>query len=197
MNKQNRTGIEAFDERTDQIMPVRMKDGCDSDIFITLAKPEDLADIVAIYNENITSKIATADLQPIKVIERQDWFDQHLNNPARPIYVIKNRAGELMAWGSFSDYKSRFAYHISSEISIYVSHKYHRRKLASLLLKWMLEQAPKLGIHNVIALIFAHNKPSINLFQRFDFETWGRLPKVCDMGDFLADVIIMGKQNNG
>ncbi|WP_455229218.1 N-acetyltransferase family protein, partial [Kingella denitrificans] len=53
--------------------------------------------------------------------------------------------------------------------------------------------APDLGIRNVLAVIFAHNAASLHLFERFGFETWGRLPAVCEMKSQTADVLILGK----
>lgn len=54
-------------------------------------------------------------------------------------------------------------------------------------------QAPSLGICNVIALVFAHNQPSLGLFRKLGFEQWGYMPKVCDMQGFIADVVMLGK----
>lgn len=66
--------------------------------------------------------------------------------------------------------------------------------VGKILLRHMLERAPSLGIRNVIALVFGHNYPSLNLFHRFGFEEWGRLPQVCDLDTMLADVVILGKR---
>lgn len=160
---------------------------------IRLAEPADLPDIVAIYNQSIAGKASTADLTPVTVADRQAWFEEHLSQPNRPIYVVTNTEGVIMAWGSFSDVKNRIAYHISSEISIYVATQYQGLGLGRLLLQWMLTQAPQLGIQNILALIFGHNKPSLALFEKFGFEPWGRFPKVCDMQGFTADLVILGK----
>lgn len=160
---------------------------------IRLAEPSDLPDIVSIYNQSIAGKAATADLTPVTIADRQQWFDEHLTRPNRPIYVVTNTEGVIMAWGSFSDVKNRIAYHISSEISIYVATQYQGLGLGSLLLQWMLTQAPQLGIQNILALIFGHNEASLALFQKFGFEPWGRFPKVCDMQGFTADLVILGK----
>ncbi|SUD91382.1 GNAT family N-acetyltransferase [Psychrobacter phenylpyruvicus] len=160
---------------------------------IRLAEPSDLPDIVTIYNQSIAGKASTADLEPVTIADRQDWFDEHLTRPNRPIYVVTNTEGVIMAWGSFSDVKNRIAYHISSEISIYVAAQFQGLGLGSLLLQWMLTQAPQLGIQNILALIFGHNEPSLALFQKFGFEFWGRFPKVCDMQGFTADLVILGK----
>lgn len=169
------------------------RDSQDQVCNIQLAKSTDLAKIVEIYNQSIAGKASTADLTPVTIADRQAWFDEHLTKPNRPLYVMTNEAGELMAWGSFGEVKNRLAYHISSEISIYVDSQYQGLGLGSILLQWMLQQAPKLGIQNILALIFGHNKPSLALFTKYGFESWGRLPNVCDMQDFTADIVILGK----
>lgn len=165
------------------------------------AGPNDLSAILAIYNQSIAGKQATANLTAVTVAERKAWFDEHLTTATRPIYVVTainqleqtNAAATIVAWGSFSDLYARTAYHISSEISIYLHQDYHGKGLGSLLTRWMLTQAPSLGLHNVVALIFAHNKPSLALFTKMGFEQWGYMPKVCDMDGFIADVVMLGK----
>ena len=155
----------------------------------------DLTAILDVYNQSIAGKQATANLAPVTIAERADWFEVHMTNPKRPIYVVKTQQGEsstLVAWGSFSDLYARTAYHISSEISIYLHQEYHRKGLGRLLTQWMLTQAPSLGIRNVVALIFAHNAPSLGLFRKLGFEQWGYMPQVCDMQGFIADVVMLG-----
>lgn len=152
----------------------------------------DLPAIVAIYNSAIPGRQATADLQPVSTQSRQAWFDAHGGN--RPLYVVENTAGQVLAWGSFSDYYPRHAYRISAEISIYVHQDARGSGLGRQLAEYMCAQAPALGIRNIIAVIFAHNTPSIRLFSSLGFSEWGRLPQVCDMETFVADVVILGKR---
>ena len=162
------------------------------------ANSHDLAAVLDIYNQSIAGKQATANLTPVTRTERRDWFHEHIANRKRPIYVVKTGLSEssstLVAWGSFSDLYARTAYHISSEISIYLHQDYQCQGLGSLLIQWMLTQAPHLGIHNVVALIFAHNQPSLGLFRKLGFEQWGYMPQVCDMQGFIADVVMLGKK---
>ncbi len=174
---------------------------------------DDLAAILAIYNQSIASKQATANLAEVSCEERADWFGEHINNPQRPIYVVKTNShntadsqstdkqitnerdtdiATIVAWGSFSDLYARTAYHISSEISIYLHRDYHGQGLGGLLTRWMLTQAPTLGICNIVALIFAHNQPSLGLFNKLGFTQWGYMPQVCDMDGFIADVVMLG-----
>lgn len=159
---------------------------------ISQAVRQDLPAIVAIYNSTIESRRATADLAPVSVREREAWFDAHGGD--RPLYVLKNRMDEVLAWGSFSDYYPRRAYHISAEISIYVRHDMRGAGMGRILLQNMLERAPSLGIRNVLAVVFGHNHTSLKLFHAMGFQEWGRLPQVCDLETFAADVVILGKK---
>ncbi len=163
---------------------------------ITLAQASDLPEIVAIYNSTVASRRVTADLEPVSVASRQAWFEAH-QVPNRPIYVMKNDENQIIAWGSFSDYYTRPAYHISVEISLYVHESMRGQGIGQILLAEMLERAPALGIRNVVGVIFGHNQASIALFQSMGFVEWGRLPEMCELDGQLADVVLLGKKING
>lgn len=156
------------------------------------AQADDLPAIVAIYNSTIASRRATADLQPVTVAERRAWFDTHGNK--RPLYVVENDVQQVVAWGSFSDYYPRAAYRICAEISLYIDPQYRGAGLGRQLLDAMTARAPALGIQRLVAVIFAHNTPSVRLFERAGFEHWGRLPQVCDLDGQLADIVLLGKK---
>lgn len=161
---------------------------------ISLATLDDLPQIVEIYNSTIASRQATADLSPVNVASRLAWFEQH-QQANRPLYVLKNQHdNDVLAWACFSDYYPRDAYQITAEISLYVRHDKRGLGTGKDLLSYMLMKAPNLGIKNVIGVIFAHNHASLHLFGKFGFEEWGRLPEVCDMGNMVADVVILGKK---
>ena len=186
------------------IPPILSKYNLNDSFVVERASQNDLSEILAIYNQSIAGKQATANLTHVTCEEREAWFDEHLNSATRPIYVVRAvaTAGEsaeqtasalIVAWGSYSDLYARMAYHISSEISIYLHQDYHGQGLGSSLIRWMMTQAPSLGINNIVALVFAHNQPSLGLFRKFGFEQWGYMPKVCDMEGFVADVVMLGK----
>ena len=196
-----------YDNGYDSRQPTSEVYNLNERFIVQLADKEDLPAILAIYNQSIAGKQATANLTPVSCEERRDWFEEHVNNATRPIYIVRaveeaeivdgggkgQTVSPIVAWGSFSDLYARPAYHISTEISIYLHQDYHGQGLGSLLTRWMLTQAPSLGIHNVVALIFAHNQPSLGLFRKLGFEQWGYMPKVCDMQGFIADVVMLGK----
>ncbi len=161
---------------------------------IRLAAIDDLPRIVEIYNQSIAGKQATADLQPVSVADRQAWFDAHTGN--RPLVVAQNSLDEIVGWGSLSDLYARPAYHISTEISIYVAEEAKGQGVGKALVNYLIEVAPSCGVQQVVALIFAHNSPSLAMFDRLGFESWGKFKQVCDMKDFMADVVILGKSVN-
>lgn len=169
---------------------------------IRLAAIDDLPRIVEIYNQSIAGKQATADLQPVSVADRQAWFDTHTGN--RPLVVAQTRSetssqtslGEIVGWGSLSNLYARPAYHISTEISIYVAEEAKGQGVGKALVNYLIEVAPSCGVQQVVALIFAHNTPSLAMFEKLGFEPWGKFKQVCDMQGFIADVVILGKSVN-
>ena len=102
--------------------------------------------------------------------------------------------GEILAWGSLSDYHPREGYRITAEISVYVAPEARGKRLGGRLVNFILENTPKFGVKNVVALIFSSNAASLNLFAKFGFAHWGELPEVCDMGSKIESLTILGKK---
>ena len=150
----------------------------------------DLTAILAIYNEAIPSRMATADLVPQSLEARAAWFERR-DRSRRPVLVLED-AGEVVAWGSFSDFKERAAYAPTAEISIYVAGRAAGRGLGRRMLEALLARAPSCGIDRVLAICFAHNEASLRLFRSRGFVEWGRLPEACDMMGTRRDILILG-----
>ncbi|MGO2012369.1 MAG: GNAT family N-acetyltransferase [Pseudoalteromonas sp.] len=157
---------------------------------IRLANQADLAAIVAIYNETIPSRMVTADTEPTTVDEKQAWFDSH--NERRPIYVYE-QAEQVSAWLSYKSFYGRPAYDGTVEISIYLASAVQGRGLGKQLLTFAEQQAKMLNISVLLAFIFSHNIPSIKLFQRFEYQTWGVLPNIATMDGQKYSLTILGK----
>jgi phosphinothricin acetyltransferase len=45
----------------------------------------------------------------------------------------------------------------------------------------------------MVGLIFAHNEPSLKLFERLGFEKWGLLPRIAQLDDVERDLTIIGR----
>ncbi|AAU47628.1 N-acetyltransferase [Burkholderia mallei] len=156
------------------------------------ATPADLPAIVAIYNSTVASRRVTADTEPVTVDSRRAWFDAH-NPHARPLWVVEE-AGRVIAWLSFSDFYGRPAYGHTAEISIYLDEAARGSGLGSRLLEAALAKAPALGVHTALGFIFGHNEPSLRLFARYGFTTWGTLPRVAVLDGVERDLVIVGKR---
>ncbi|WDD93925.1 N-acetyltransferase family protein [Burkholderia sp. FERM BP-3421] len=159
------------------------------------ATPDDLPAIVAIYNSTVASRQVTADTEPVTVESRRAWFDAH--SPAgRPLWVVE-AGGRVIAWLSFSDFYGRPAYRHTSEISIYLDEAARGRGLGGQLLAAALAHAPALRIDTALGFIFGHNAPSLKLFARHGFTTWGTLPRVAVLDGVERDLVILGKRLDG
>ena len=156
------------------------------------AEAADLPAITAIYNSTIPSRCVTGEREPVSVASRRGWFENH-QRPHRPIIVVEDDSGSIAAWASFNDFYAPDDYDIFAEISIYVHENHRSNGLGGELLAHMESVAPDLGIRSIMAMIFAHNPPSIALFERSGYSLWGRLTQVADMDGFIADIVIYGK----
>ena len=156
------------------------------------ATAADLPAIVAIYNASIPGRLATADTEPVTVAQREEWF-RSFDPKARPLWV-REHAGEIAGWLGLRSFYGRPAYHRTVESAVYVAPAHQRRGIARELLEHALAAAPGLGIANMLAFVFAHNVPSIRLFEAQGFTRWGLLPRVCELDGSEYDVAILGRR---
>lgn len=157
---------------------------------ISIATLDDLEEIVSIYNSAIPSEAATADLSPVALVDRLDWFDKH--NSKLPIWTAKENE-LIIGWLSLQDFYPRKAWNITAELSIYISIEHHGKGVGSSLMEHALDHCKKVGIEKVIGLIFSHNAGSSALFEKFGFSEWGLLPQVTKMTSTYRDIKIVGK----
>jgi len=86
------------------------------ELSIRIAREEDLAQIVEIYNHAVAQRGATADLTPVDTESRKEWFRSHTPE-AHPIWVADLK-GRILGWCSLSPYRpGRMALRYTAEIS--------------------------------------------------------------------------------
>lgn len=159
-------------------------------MIIRHATENDLHAIVAIYNASIPSRMATADLEPVSVTSRINWFKKR--SPVKhPLWVIEIQ-GVIAGWLSFQPFYGRPAYHATAEVSIYIATNYQRRGLGNRLLTEAIRQSPNLGLKTLIGFIFEHNEASLKLFEKFGFERWGDLPGIAELDGIERGLVILG-----
>jgi L-amino acid N-acyltransferase YncA len=163
------------------------------------AKIEDLTAIVEIYNSSIPGRMATADLEPVTVSSRLDWFNTH--NSRRPIWTIlvprgfaNEVDGKIGGWLSLRSFYGRDAYQHTAEVSVYVSPDYHRQHLGDRLLTHAIAACPSLDLNTLVGFIFGHNQPSLSLFKKHEFQQWGFLPQIAELNGTERDLVILGRK---
>ncbi len=158
------------------------------------AVESDLSAIVQIYNAAIPGRMATADLQPVSVESRLAWYRAHSPN-SWPIWVIESEQ-KIVGWLSLQIFYGRAAYQHTAEISIYVAPDRQRCGIGQKLLESAIVRSRELQLKTLMGIIFAHNQPSLTLFQKFGFQQWGYLPQVAELDGVERDVIILGLRLN-
>lgn len=153
---------------------------------------EDLSKIVEIYNSTVASRLVTADLEPVSIESKLAWFHQH-NSEFRPLWMVEDSQKNTIGWVSFQDFYGRPAYQKTAEISIYLDEKFRDKGFGKQILESCIEKASNLGIENLLAFIFAHNLPSLTLFEKFGFELWANLKNIAELDGEKRSLIILGK----
>lgn len=152
----------------------------------------DLPKIVAIYNATIPSRMVTADVEPVSVESRENWFQEHQGN--RPLWMVEQENGETIGWVSFQSFYGRPAYNATVEVSIYIDEQFRGKGFGKQILEYCLKTAPDFQIKTLLGFIFAHNEPSLKLFKHFGFEEWGNFPNIAVLDGAERGLIIMGKR---
>jgi phosphinothricin acetyltransferase len=162
---------------------------------IRTAEEADLPAIVEIFNAGVATRMSTAVLEPVTVDERREWFDEH-SPDHHPLFVLI--IDDCVAgWLSVHSFITRCAYAGTAEVSVYVHPDFKRRGVGARLLRHVMAEAPRLELTALVGLIFGHNEPSLQLFQRCDFTQWGLLPRVARLDGVDRDIVIVGQHVNG
>lgn len=155
------------------------------------AVESDLPAIIKIYNAAVATRVATAQLEQVTLDERRNWLKEH--SPDRHPFWVLEIDRKIAGWLTLKPFLPRCAYRGTAEVSVYVDEKCWRRGVGRTLLGEAIARASSLKINAVVGLIFAHNEPSLKLFERLGFEKWGLLPRVARLDDIERDLTIMGR----
>ncbi len=156
------------------------------------ATEADLPRIVEIYNAAIPGRMATAELDPVTVESRRAWFDAH--SPERHPLWVAEQAQQVVGWIGLRPFYGRAAYRSTAEVSIYLAPEAQGQGFATVMLQAVIDACPALGIKTLLAFVFGHNQPSINLFERAGFVPWGHFPEVAQLDEDWRDLVILGRK---
>lgn len=163
-----------------------------TDLIFRNATIHDLPVIVDIYNSTIPGRLVTADVNPVTVSDKVQWFNEH-QAATRPLWIVEND-GQVVGWVSFGDFYGRPAYSGTAEISIYLDEKQRGKGYGKKILNHSVKAAKDLHIHTLLGFIFSHNTQSIRLFLLQGFEEWGELKDVAVIDERRYSLKIFGKK---
>ena len=144
---------------------------------IRRAEQKDLPELLDIYNYEVVHGVATLDLTPRTLAQRQVWFDRH-NVENHPLYVAEI-GGRAAGYACLSSYREKEAFRSTVELSIYIAPDYRRRGVATELMAFILEVAKAdERTHTVVSVITADNEASRKLHENFAVTYCGTIPEV-------------------
>jgi L-amino acid N-acyltransferase YncA len=159
-------------------------------LIIRHASNKDLKAITDIYNEAILTTDATFDTELKTIAEQKVWFNDHGQKNPILVAVVD---GAVCGWASLSKWSTRCAYADTAEISVYVKQEYHGRGIGKSLMKKVLNEGKKVGLHTIISRITGGNEVSIRLHEEFGFQHIGVMKEVGKKFDKTLDVCMMQK----
>jgi L-amino acid N-acyltransferase YncA len=151
------------------------------------AEPGDAEAIATIYNVGIE--------------ERQATFQTRSHDPGELELKIEQRGGHLVVaeegnqvvgWAGWSGYDDPADYYSGiAECAVYVSRDARGRGVGRALLDRLADDAPRLGIHKLIAKVFTSNAASIALFRRCGYRDVGTHLRHGRLDGEWKDVLVM------
>lgn len=153
------------------------------------ASAADLPAISAIYNFFVLHSTCTYQIDPETLADRQAWFDLH-SSDKYPV-VVAELDGQLVGWGSLSEFHARAGYAPTAEASVYIAHGFHRRGLGRTILQDLIERARIAKFHSLIGGTSADQSASIALQESLGFIRVAHLKEVGQKFGQRLDVVYM------
>ena len=158
------------------------------DVLIRLATLADAEAIRRIYNHEVTTSTATADIEPRSLDEQQAWIAQR--SGAHAVLVAEGE-GTILGFASLSPYRDRPAYRTTVEDSVYVHQSHQGRGIGRALMLELIDTARDRGFHAMMARIIGDQSASIGLHTAVGFEIVGREKEVGRKFSRWLDVVLM------
>ena len=155
-------------------MPVKIRDAVDSD----------LPAIIDIYNEAVATRITAAQTGA-----------SHVGRTARLAQGTFVRSTSVLGFENrWASCRLADCQTVHPALRLSGHGRVPAPRVARALLEEAISRATSLGINAMVGLIFAHNEPSLRLFEQFGFEHRGLLPRIARLDGIGRDLAIMGRQ---
>ncbi|HET7528303.1 MAG TPA: GNAT family N-acetyltransferase [Burkholderiaceae bacterium] len=136
---------------------------------VRAAQSDDLAAMLAIYNDVIATSTAIYSAQPSTLDERRGWFSARVAGGYPVLAAL--RGGELVGYASFGEFRGVWpGYRHSVEHSVYVRADSRQQGVGSALVRALFPLAVEQSKHVMIGGIDAANDGSLRMHERLGFQ---------------------------
>ncbi len=136
------------------------------------ARPEDLAVVGAIYDEQVAAAVSTFDTTaPPPAYWQERLADAHH-------FLVAVDGPRVVGFAYSSSYRPRAAYDRTREVSVYLAAQARGRGVGRALYDVLLGRLRADGVHTVLAVVATPNPVSEALHRSCGFERVGLLPEV-------------------
>ena len=135
----------------------------------------DLADVAAIYDEQVRTGISTFDLEPPGL---GYWEHRLASTEPGDHFLVVEHDGGVVGYAYSSSYRPRPGYRLTRETSVYLAPDARGRGLGRLLYDALVPRLRADGMHVALALIALPNPPSVALHLACGFEHLGTMQEV-------------------
>ncbi len=147
--------------------------------------------VVGIFNFYVRESYATFFSQPLSY---SSFAQIEAMSEGYPRLVAQTAEGRVVGFGMLRPFHIADTLKRTAEICYFIETVHTRRGVGTLLLQGLLEAAPPMGIHNIIATICARNEESIAFHCKHGFVECGRIQKVGVKFGHEFDIVLMQRQ---
>jgi phosphinothricin acetyltransferase len=149
-------------------------------------RPDDWADVAAIYRDGMRGGLATFET------ELPSWHAWHA---AHTIRVVADLDERVIGWAALGPASSRWAYRGVAESSVYVARDRHGRGVGRALMEALIERSEQAGIWTIQTSIFPENEASLNLHQRVGFRVVGVRRSIARRDGLWRDTVLLERRS--
>ena len=143
------------------------------------AGPDDLAELLDIYNHYVRETAITFDIEPLTQRAWRAWFGKFgETGPHRLLVAADSAGGQLLAYAYTSQFRAKPAYDPSVEVTVYTAPGEAGKGLATALYRALFVAIAREDVHRAYAAIVTPNPASEALHVRFGFRQVGVLSQV-------------------
>ncbi len=136
---------------------------------IRAATNNDAQAICDIYNYYITDTVVTFEEE---VVCAKDMCQRmaKVKSEGHPWYVAEDSQGNILGYAYATQWRQRFSFRFSVEVTVYLSSKYAGNGVGTKLYQKLFSQLKANGIHSVIGGITLPNDASVAIHEKFSMK---------------------------